>query len=105
MSTESTPTSTPTTQAAPFAWFQQLPVMGAMGDAWRRAMGDHVARTQAVADQLAAVSAQGAAHTRTMIDESARLMHDSVAYMTTLQQEWQRLAVDTVRTMTGGAQK
>lgn len=59
--------------------------------AWRRAVGDHVARVQAVTDELARVEARGVAQARVLIDETARLSHATLTWSTHLSAAWHRM--------------
>jgi hypothetical protein len=67
------------------------------GDAWRRAVGDHVARVQAVTDELARIEARNLARARTLVDESARLTHATLTYSAQLSSAWHKLMTDAAR--------
>lgn len=98
--TQTTASATTPSATNPFAaWFGAgNPFLAAMGgDAWRKGMADHLARVQAVTDEVARVEAQGFAHTRTMIDESAKLAQETVSYASQLSAEWRKLMFEAAR--------
>ena len=66
-------------------------------DAWRRAVGDQVARAQAVTDELARVEARNLALARTLVDESARLSHATLTYAAQLSAWWHKLMAEAAR--------
>jgi hypothetical protein len=71
------------------------PLLGA--ESWRRAVGDQVARVEAVTDELARVEARNLALAHAMVDESARLTHATLAYTAQVSAAWQRLMADAAR--------
>lgn len=67
------------------------------GDLWRKGVTDHLARMQALTDEVARVEAQGVTHARTMIDESAKLAQESVNYAAQLSSEWRKVMFEAAR--------
>jgi len=67
------------------------------GDLWRKGVTDHMARVQAVTDEVARVEAQGMTHARTMIDESAKLAQESMNYAAQLSAEWRKVMFEAAR--------
>ncbi len=67
------------------------------GDLWRKGLTDHLARMQALTDEVARVEAQGVTHARTMIDESAKLAQESVNYTAQLSSEWRKVMFEAAR--------
>lgn len=95
----SDPTQT-TTPSNPFAHFLGAanPFLAAFGgDAWRKGVTDHLARVQAVTDEVARVEAQGMAHARTMVDESAKLAQETMSYAAQLSAEWRKVMFEAAR--------
>ncbi len=84
---------------SPFAAFfgASNPFMALGAEAWRKGVADHVARVEAVTDELARAEAQGIAHTRMMIDESAKLAQETLSYATQLSSEWRKMMFEAAR--------
>lgn len=66
-------------------------------DAWKKMMGEHVARVEQAFAQTARFQEQGLEQGRHAIDELAKLSKDSIQYYAQLSAEWQKLAIEATK--------
>jgi methyl-accepting chemotaxis protein len=66
-------------------------------DAWKKMMGDQVARMEQAFAEAARVQEQTLEQSRRAIDDLAKLSKDSVAYYGQLSAEWRKLTLEATR--------
>jgi hypothetical protein len=66
-------------------------------DAWKKMMGDHVARMEQVYAETARLQEQGLEQGRHAIDEMAKLSRDSIQYAADLSAEWRKLTIEATK--------
>jgi hypothetical protein len=66
-------------------------------DAWKKMMGEHVARMEQVYAETARLQAQGLEQGQKAVDELARLSKDSFQYMGQLSAEWRKLTIEATK--------
>jgi len=94
-----TSTSTQTQAPNPFLAFDPFGMWAQSQQAFHKMTADAWSRTQAFADQYAALEAQAVARAQTAVSTWAQLAHDAIAYGAQLSAEARKLSIETAKKM------
>jgi methyl-accepting chemotaxis protein len=65
--------------------------------AWKKAVDDHISRTESAFGEIARMQEQGLEQSRNAVDEMAKLTKDSINYYAQLSAEWRKLTLEATK--------